>query len=150
MVVVPTTCLRYLGFLTDSVKQAYLLPADKKEKFVALRESILSSPSVSLKTLQRFAGKCVSMNLVVPAAKLYCREINAAISYCLKNSRDVPLTGSLKTEIEHWRFVDKWAGCVPWRPECHKPIIIATDASSFKYGSVVLSGRLRGLNFSDF
>ena len=42
------------------------------------------------------------------------------------------------------------AGCVPWRPECHKQIIMATDASSFKYGSVVLSGRLRGLNFSDF
>ena len=60
------------------------------------------------------------------------------------------MTGSLKTEIEHWRFVDNWEGCVPWRPECHKQMVIATDAFSFKYGSVVLSGKLRGLKFSDF
>ena len=38
----PTTCIRGLGFLADSVKQAYILPEDKKDKFIVIRESILS------------------------------------------------------------------------------------------------------------
>ena len=32
----------FLGFLADSVKQAYILPEDKKDKLIVLRESILS------------------------------------------------------------------------------------------------------------
>ena len=39
---IPLTCIRFLGFLADSVEQAYILPLDKKEKFIALMESIFS------------------------------------------------------------------------------------------------------------
>lgn len=40
--VIPSTLVRYLGFYVDSKKQAYLFPYDKKDKFIALRETILS------------------------------------------------------------------------------------------------------------
>lgn len=50
----------------DSVRQAYILPNDKREKFVILKESILKSEMVDVKTMQRFAGKCISMGLAVP------------------------------------------------------------------------------------
>lgn len=59
-------CVRFLGFLVDSVRQAYILPNDKREKFVILKESILKSEMVDVKTMQRFAGKCISMGLAVP------------------------------------------------------------------------------------
>ena len=68
----PLKCIRFLVFLADSVKQSYMLPQEKKEKFIALRESVLSQKEIDLKTLQRFSGKCVSLGLAIPAARLFC------------------------------------------------------------------------------
>ncbi|XP_062568476.1 uncharacterized protein LOC134230659 [Saccostrea cucullata] len=146
----PSTELKFLGFIVDSAKQAFILPCDKKHSFITLRNHILNSETVDVKTLQKFAGKCVSMNLVVPAARLYCREVNAAISRGLKNSRLIPITGDLKREIEHWNFIDNWDTYVPWRRELHKQITLATDASLFKYGVSVMSAEQETLTFGDF
>ena len=55
---IPSTRIKFLGFYVDSDKEAFILPDDKKEKFVALREKILAATSVDVRTLQRFAGKC--------------------------------------------------------------------------------------------
>ncbi|XP_069129670.1 uncharacterized protein [Argopecten irradians] len=134
---VPSTCIRFLGYLIDSVRQAYILPKDKKEKFVVLRELILSSGAVDVKTLQRFAGKCISMGLVVPGSKLFCREVNSAIATGIKNSRKVSIDGNLREEVCYWRFLDNWNGCAKWRPESHKQVSMSTDASLFRYGAVV-------------
>lgn len=46
----------FLGYLSDSVLMAFVLPEKKKLKFKTLREFILSQESVHLKTLQHFAG----------------------------------------------------------------------------------------------
>ena len=97
----PSTCKKFLGFLVDSEKQAYILPVDKRIKFSELREFILSLDEVSLKTLQRFCGKCISMSLAVPGCKLFCREVNAAISYCIKNSKIITVTCALKQELTY-------------------------------------------------
>ena len=37
-----------------------------------------------------------------------------------------------------------------WHKEYHEKIVIATDASGFKYGAAILSGNDEGNNFSDF
>lgn len=107
---VPTTVVRYLGFIVDSSKQAYLLPSDKKKTFIEIRETILKADAVDVKTLQRFAGKCVSMAIAIPGAKLYTREVNFAISQCTKNSRRAAISHELRQELEHWRFIDDWLG----------------------------------------
>lgn len=146
----PSTCVKYLGFLINSVKCAYLLPEEKKQKFIILREDLLQQNQVNLTTLQRFAGKCISMNLVVPAAKLYTREINLAISFCQCNSKEIKVGGALKDEILHWRFIDTWEGCVLWRPEFHHQLCIATDASLFKYGIAILSNQSDMRTFGDY
>ena len=56
----PSTSVRFLGFVCDSVRQAFLIPQEKRNKFATLREEVLSSPFVSLKTLQRF---CLSSRM---------------------------------------------------------------------------------------
>ena len=57
----PTTALEFLGLIVDSERQFVLIPRSKIDSFAILREHILSSKSqVSLRTLQRFQGKCVS------------------------------------------------------------------------------------------
>ena len=70
----------YLGFLSDSVRMVFHLIAEKKGKFLNLIRETLSCRVVSVKTLQRLAGKCISFSLVVPGALLFTREMNCAIS----------------------------------------------------------------------
>ena len=68
----------------------------------------------------------------------------------MKNSRNIPLSDEVKNELLYWRFLDTWSGFVPWRCEKHKQIVLASDASLFKYGAAILSGDMRGLSFGDF
>ena len=57
---------RSLGVMWVSFMRFYAPAQDKKTKFATLRESMLSSSCVSLKTLQSFAGKVVSFSLAIP------------------------------------------------------------------------------------
>lgn len=41
------------------------------------------------------------------------------------------MTGALRKEIEHWRFLDSWEGCLPWLDEKHVVVKISSDASDF-------------------
>lgn len=115
-----------------------------------LRESIFLQQTIDLTTLQRFAGKCISMHLAIPASNLYTREINWAISVCQKKSKSVQISLELSTEIEHWRFVDDWHWHLKWRPESHYQLYLATDASSCRYGVSLLSGENEGTSFGDY
>ena len=89
----PRTIQQFLGFLIESVKQTYMyiLPEYKKLAFVTLKNQILSSCSLVVKTLQRFCGKCISMGMAIPGTSLFCREVNRAISTGIKNSQNIEL-----------------------------------------------------------
>ncbi|KAK3106944.1 hypothetical protein FSP39_003582 [Pinctada imbricata] len=103
----------------------------------------------SLCRCKKFAGKCISFVLAVPAAKLYTVEVNRCISKGLKNSRLVEIDEYLRAELEHWKFLDTWEGNMPWREERHLQLVLATDASDFKWGAtVVLKGD--NLKMGDF
>ena len=125
-----------MGFSVDSVKQAFLLPQKKREKFLFLLQSILKSNAVDVKTLQRFAGKCLSFAIAVPDARLFTNEINLAIAKGIRTSRPIPVSGHLKTEIESWKFLKSWDEHLPWRQESHSQIVLCSDASSFAWGGV--------------
>lgn len=134
---IPQLRVPFLGFLSDSSLQAFLLPDDKKEKFVRLRESILSKKTVSLKSLQKFAGKTLSFSLVVPAARLYTSAVYHAISTVHHTSRPQPLQGELLREIQSWRFLDTWSGYMPWRAEFHIRLSLSSDASATGWGGTI-------------
>ena len=105
-VLIPAQVIPFLGFLSDSKKQAFILPEEKKQKFAALRDSVINMKVIPVKSLQKFAGKTVSFSLAVPAARLFCTQINSHIGKGLKNSIPVKMTESLKEELEHWKFLD--------------------------------------------
>lgn len=134
---VPQTRIRFLGFLSDSILQAFLIPQDKKIKFASLRDSILQSRTVSVKTLQRFAGKITSFSLAVPAAQLYAREVYRAISLANRSSRPIKVVGDLRSEIAQWRFLDSWSGHLPWMDERHLVVKITSDASQYAWGGII-------------
>ena len=103
----------YLGFQCDSRLQGFCLLSRKKQKFISLVEAILNSSHVSITDLQRLAGKCISMSMAVPGARLFTNEINLAISRASRSSRPLPLSGPLRREIEHWLFLKSWSGFLP-------------------------------------
>ena len=109
----PTTSLEYLGFVVDSQRQSFLVQQRKIISWASLREEILARRKfVDVKTLQRFQGKCISLSLAVPLAKLFIREMARAISSASSNGQ-VFLSPGLREEIIHWRFLDSWKDCVP-------------------------------------
>ena len=112
---------------------------EKKVKFIAFIREILGNRYVTVKTLQRLAGKCVSFSRAVPAAKLFTREMNAAISQGLHSQKAILMHGALLEEISHWLFLESWDDPLPWRDERHVQIFVATDASASGWGASIVS-----------
>lgn len=104
-ILLPRQAIPYLGFTTDSVKHAFLLLQDEKQKFCDLIRLVLGSDSLDLKTLQRLSGKCTSFALAVPGARLFTNEITLAISKATCFYRPITLSGPLKGEIAAWTFL---------------------------------------------
>ena len=133
----PSQSVPYHGFDCDSRLQAFRLLPLKKQKFISLVEAILDSSHVSITDLQRLAGKCMSMSIAVPGARLFTNEINMAISRASHSSKPLPLSVPLRREIEHWLFLKSWSGFLPWRLEQHHQFVLFTDASSYRWAGVL-------------
>ena len=103
---IPTQRLIFLGHLVDTIHQTFSIPEDNKEKFIALREEILSLEQVPLNMFQRFQGKCISLTLMVPTTLLYTWVVACAISRCQRPEVPIKLEGNLRAEILHCRFLD--------------------------------------------
>ena len=110
---------------------------DKRIKFATLLDSILQCRTVSIKTLQRFAGKVTSFSLAVPDAQLYARENYRAISLANRSSRPIKVVGDLRSEIANWRFLDSWSEHLPWMDERHLVVNVTSDASQYAWGGIV-------------
>ena len=133
-ILTPSKRVPYLGFMLDSEKQAFTLLLHKKQKFIALVKQALASNTIDLTTLQRLSGKCISLAIAVPGARLYTNEINQAISCATCSSRPVVISESLRKELQHWLFLETWDGFLPWRSEKHTHIQLYSDLSSHAWG----------------
>ena len=135
----PRMVVPYLGLLSDSSRQVFHLILEKKDKFFNLIREVLSAKTITIKTLQRLVGKCVSFSLVVPGARLFIKEMNAAISKGHLSSKLIQVCGALIEEISHWLFLETWDDPLPWRDERHIRVSIAMDASNFAWGGSLIS-----------
>ena len=68
-------CKQVLGFISDSENQAFILLPRKRDFFFILFKRALQSETPDRVTLQNLGGKCISMALAVPGARLYTNEI---------------------------------------------------------------------------
>ena len=121
-----------------------MISEEKKVKFKVLRENILASKTVTLKTFQRFSGKAVSFSLAIAGCKLYLRETFKAVASLVRNSKPtVKVDGLLQSELECWRFLDDWSDCLLWRSERHVTVTLYCDASKRAWGGVLMTGNGR-------
>ena len=117
----------------------FSFPPHRKYKFRSLRESILSSFLVNLKTLQRFSGKVVSFSLAIPGCKLYVRQVFRAIAQLTRSSKlATKVQGGFRSDIQYWRFLDDWSDCLPWRSEQHCIVTLFCDACKRSWGAVLI------------
>ena len=134
---VPSVSLRYLGLLVHAHTREFQIPEDKKEKFISIRENILTSQKIHVRQLQKFMGKCMSLSLCTPAARLYIRTMAASISKTEKSTKLIPVTEELHEEIAMWRFIDSKSDSAPWREQKHVEITFSTDSSGFAWGAEI-------------
>ena len=57
--------------------------------------------------------KVLRFFIAVPAALLYAKDIFRPTAGFAKSSRVIRVTADLRKEIEQWRFLDSWEGCLP-------------------------------------
>ena len=123
----------------DSVHQVFLLIEEKKQKFLSLLRTVLSSHSTDLKTLQRLFGKCISLPLAVPGTHLFLNDIYNVIAKSQRHRSCKPIlvTGPLKHELEQWLFLESWSGSLPWLLETHHQVKLCSNASTSAWGCVL-------------
>ena len=146
----PTQSPTFLGFIVDSVQRCFRLTESKRSKFIELRDFCLMCDRVSVSLLQKFAGRCVSFMLAIPAAKLYTREINRGISTAIKSGGYVLMSGELREEILYWKFLDNWQGILKWKDERHLVVSMSSDSSLYKWGGRVSLPQQDDVEVSDF
>lgn len=147
---IPSTKVRFLGFIVDAEQRTFSLPEDKRMDFCELLACVLRCKELDLQVLQKLAGKCSSMSIAIPGAMFYVREINNAVSLAQRSGKPVPLAGPLLDELLHWRFMETWSGVSTWKNERHLAVQLATDASSFKWAGKLLSGNAVDTDISDY
>ena len=95
-------CVFLVSCVTRCVKR-FSSSKKKRKKFATLREDILLSPFVSLKTLQRFSGKAISFSLAIPDPNcMYARFLR--LFHAIRVPLDQPtvkLEANLRAEIEY-------------------------------------------------
>ena len=73
--------VRFRGFISDSVSQAFKILVDEKEKNPRLREEISASTFVSITMLQSFARKAISSSLAIPECIIPSRSVFSNLVY---------------------------------------------------------------------
>lgn len=135
----PSTSVRFLGFVVDSIAQSFRIPDEKRERFLSLLREVLASQWVTQKTFQRLAGKIISFSLAAPVCKLYTREVLSTISFQTRNNQQlVQLKPRVREELSYWLCPGNWQQRLPWRSERHSVVEVHTDASKSGWGAVLL------------
>ena len=92
---------------------------------------------MELVTLQKLAGKCISMALAVLGACLFTNDTNMAISRAFCFSRPIPLLCCSQSSNRALVVLDSWDGFLPWQTERHRHVQLCSEASSFALGGVL-------------
>ena len=141
----PTRVQRYLGMLCDSETATFRVPEDKLEKLQLLLRTALDEGGLSFRTLERIAGKCMSLTVAVRPASLWTHAMFAVLSKLEKTGTSrIDLAShahaDLLGEFKQWMTITSTSQEGPWQRARHFTAVLtcgATDASSTGWGGVV-------------
>lgn len=141
----PTRVQQYLGMLCDAESATFRVPQQKLDVVHALLEQALASRAISFRTLQRVAGKVMSMTVAIRPASLYTQAMFATLAALEKTTlRTVDLSldasADLVGEMRKWLAISATTHEGPWQIARHFSAALktgASDASSLAWGGVV-------------
>ena len=141
----PQTVIQYLGMMCDSTTTTFRIPQDKLDKLQLLVKESLDSKRVSFRTLQRIAGKCMSMTVAIRPASLWTRAMFNTIASFEKGGPRVALLdrdeyADLRAEFQQWLSLTTTSHEGLWQRARHYTASItngASDASSIAWGGIV-------------
>ena len=81
----PGQILKFLGIIVNSRDAKFYVPQDKFQKLMLIIYQALENKFIPFKLLEKCVGKCTSMSIAVPAAKLYTRGQYAALAEILES-----------------------------------------------------------------
>lgn len=135
-VVCPTTCLTFLGVQIDSVEGYFLLPPEKLFEFHTLVKATLELSRISLKQLQRLAGKLNWAASVVRGGRLYLRRILDLMRPMQHHRHKAKLSSAMRDDLHWWdQFLLVFNGKALFRT-CRSKLHIYTDSSNRGAGMV--------------
>eukprot|EP00732_Lithocolla_globosa_P002747 Lithocolla_globosa_v1_NODE_1918_length_2260_cov_5.576417.p1 type:complete len:297 gc:universal NODE_1918_length_2260_cov_5.576417:1529-639(-) len=133
-------CLPYLGLLVDAMHRRFSVPQAKSDNILMCIESILHLGCVEMIELRSLAGKCISLDLAVPAAPLFTRQMYKAVRDAEQvGSSTITLNRDLERELSVWMMLkNNWGSCA-WREAQHVVIslLVKFDASERRWGGFV-------------
>ena len=141
----PTRIQKYLGILCDSETATFRVPQEKLDVVHTLLTEALESRVISFRTLQRVAGKVMSMTIAIRPASLYTQAMFAALAILEKTTqRELDLSldsnANLVGEMKQWVNISTTTHEGPWQLAQHFAAALtkgASDASSVAWGGVV-------------
>ena len=138
----PTTCVKFIGYIIDTVKEKdtvwLSIPKDRIRKLKADIRRILKQGRVSARALARVTGQIISMSKVFLPAKLLLRNI-----YRLMNTKsswqDILVLDQHSTDDLVWWLsaLTGWNGKA-FHKKASQIIQITTDASSTGWGGAMV------------
>lgn len=75
----PSTRLVLLGVTCDTVLKRFEVPQSKIDKLEIILHRAIKTGSITFALLEKLAGKCTSMSVVVPPTALYTHHMHKCI-----------------------------------------------------------------------
>jgi len=142
----PTTRVKVLGLLIDSIKCAVEIPEDKVAAIKVLARQVSEASEISVRTLTSAAGTVISVSRAFPFARLATRSFYDLVDAANREKWEWDHTVEVSEEAREDALFLLEAVSVFNRAPAWKPATIvemATDASTLGWGAACL-GRTAG------
>ena len=120
---IPEQIITYLGIDCDSHNMRFLVPEERKDKYIPLLQQLLTRNSISFAEMERIVGKLASLECAVPAGMWYTRHQYAALtnsgikpdsSKRVKNTTMIFVTPKIREEWYIWTYFLQENKGSPW------------------------------------
>lgn len=101
--VLPTTCLEFLGITIDNEIVQFSLPLDKVSKLPLLIDYVCTKRKVVLKMLQSLLGLLAFASRVIPVGRVFFRRLYKSVSSIKSSLHFVCITASLRKDLVVWK-----------------------------------------------
>jgi hypothetical protein len=138
----PMRRFTYLGLVWDTAQMAVALPEDKREDIRACAQSLLTSPRVTSRSLQRFLGRANFACIAVPRGRLMCRPIQRCVLKGVTRAfKRAHLSPEARQSLTWWAAL-KVTHAPLWFPETS--MTLTTDSSIHGWGATLGNLSVKG------